>query len=85
MIGMEAMHHDPNQWKEPSKFVPERFDPKFVDWYLTPSGKPRNPMTFGPFLGGKRVCLGKTFAETVTRFTIPILFYHFDFDFQDEC
>jgi cytochrome P450 len=39
----------------------------------------RNPLTFSPFLGGKRVCLGKTFAEVMIRFTIPILFHHFDF------
>ncbi len=32
-------------------------------------------------MGGKRVCLGKTFAEVVIRYTIPILFHHFDFQF----
>ncbi len=41
-------------------------------------------MTFNPFLGGKRVCLGKTFAETVIRFTLPILLYHFDFEFVNK-
>jgi len=35
---------------------------------------------FNPFLGGKRVCLGKTFSETVVRFTVPLLYYHFDFE-----
>ena len=35
---------------------------------------------FNPFLGGKRVCLGKTFAETVIRFTVPLLYFHFDFE-----
>lgn len=39
----------------------------------------RNPLTFSPFLGGKRVCLGKTFAEVLIRFTIPLLYHHFDF------
>lgn len=77
------MHHDPSQWQEPSKFMPDRFDPK-SKWYETPNGKSRNPLTFNPFLGGKRVCLGKTFAETLIRFVIPILFYHIDFDFKDE-
>jgi len=32
-------------------------------------------------MGGKRVCLGKTFAEVTVRFTIPMLFHHFDFQF----
>lgn len=25
------------------------------------------------------MCLGKTFAEVMIRFTVPILYYHFDF------
>jgi cytochrome P450 len=41
-------------------------------------------LSFTPFMGGKRVCLGKTFAETNIRFTIPLLFHHFDFSFVSE-
>ena len=32
-------------------------------------------------MGGKRVCLGKTFAEVTTKFTVPLLFHFFDFEF----
>jgi cytochrome P450 len=32
-------------------------------------------------MGGKRVCLGKTFAEITVRFTVPMLFHYFDFEF----
>lgn len=32
-------------------------------------------------MGGKRVCLGKTFAEVTVRFTVPMLFHHLDFAF----
>lgn len=32
-------------------------------------------------MGGKRVCLGKTFAEVTIRFTIPLIFYYLDFEF----
>ena len=35
-------------------------------------------------MGGKRVCLGKTFAEVVILYTIPILFHHFDFQFVSQ-
>jgi len=35
-------------------------------------------------MGGKRVCLGKTFAETNIRFTIPLLYHHFEFSFVDK-
>jgi cytochrome P450 len=41
-------------------------------------------MSFTPFFGGKRICLGKTFAEQVIRFTVPILFHYFEFDFVDQ-
>ena len=40
-------------------------------------------MAFGPFLGGKRICLGKTFVETVSKFIGPTIIGHFDFKFVD--
>lgn len=82
-IAFDAIHHDPVQWREPSRFVPDRFDTKNKDniWALTTDGKPRNPLSFTPFMGGKRVCLGKTFAEVNFRFTIPILFHSLNFEF----
>jgi len=63
--------------------VPERFD-SHSEWFKTPSGGNRNPLTFAPFLGGKRICIGKTFAEVTVRFTIPMLYYFFDFEFSKE-
>ena len=38
-------------------------------------------MSFGPFLGGKRVCLGKSLTEVVTRIITPAIIYQFDFEF----
>ena len=52
-------------------------------WKLTPDGKPRNPLSFTPFMGGKRICIGKTFAEVTVRFTIPLIFHFLDFEFVD--
>ena len=49
------IHRNPNEWKEPEEFIPERFDPN-SDYYLTPAGKKRNPYSFIPFHGGKRIC-----------------------------
>ncbi len=63
--------------------MPERFD-KESEWSLTPDGKQRNPMAFTPFFGGKRICIGKTFAETAVRFTVPLIFYHLDLEFIEE-
>jgi cytochrome P450 len=38
-------------------------------------------MSFVPFLGGKRICIGKTFAEVAARLVGPSIFSQFDFDF----
>lgn len=64
---------NPEQWGEPEKYIPERFDPA-SPYFLTPSGKRRHPMSYGPFLGGKRVCLGKTFAENIGKSILAIIF-----------
>ena len=62
--------------------MPDRFDAG-SPWFKKPNGENRNPLTFTPFLGGKRSCLGKTFAEVVVRYTIPIIYYHLDFEAVD--
>lgn len=41
-------------------------------------------MAFGPFLGGRRICLGKTFAEIVSKAVIARLLKEFDFNFKNE-
>ena len=60
----------------------ERFDPQ-SEFFLTPEGKKRHPLAFAPFFGGKRICLGKTFAETVSKVVVPTLLGTFDFEFVD--
>jgi len=40
-------------------------------------------MSFVPFTSGKRICIGKTFAEQVVRYTVPLLMYHFDLEYAD--
>jgi cytochrome P450 len=41
-------------------------------------------MSFGPFLGGKRICLGKTFAEYFAKIVTSIITYNYEFKFVDE-
>lgn len=69
-------------WIEPEKFIPERFDPS-SEYFLAPNGKKRHPMAFVPFTGGKRICTGKTFAETVAKFVIPAILGKFRFTLKD--
>ena len=62
-IMMGLLHHDPAQWgARHDEFIPERFDSK-SEFFNKPEGKHRHPYSFAPFLGGHRVCLGKTMAE----------------------
>ncbi|CDW81283.1 cytochrome family subfamily polypeptide 55 precursor [Stylonychia lemnae] len=82
-INMTALHHNPNEWREPEKFIPERFDPE-SEYYLTPSGKKRHPMSFAPFFGGKRICLGKTFAQHILTSILTILINQLDYELADE-
>ena len=64
LINIYQLHHNEKEWQQHDKFIPERFDPS-SEFYLTSSGTKRHPMSYGPFLGGKRICLGKTFAENI--------------------
>ena len=41
-------------------------------------------MSFTPFLGGKRICAGKTFVEFFAKTLIPPFIMNFDFEFVDE-
>jgi cytochrome P450 len=77
-IDMYHLHRNPEQWPEPEKYIPERFDPS-SPYYLTPNGEKRHHMSFAPFLGGKRICLGKTFVEVVSKAIGTTIVGHFDF------
>ena len=51
---------------------------------LTPGGKKRNPSSFIPFSGGKRVCFGKTLAEMNLKVIAVYLSQYFDFEMVDK-
>ena len=76
---MGHLGNNPAEWIEPEKFIPERFDSS-SKYFLTPSGKKRNPYSYSPFLGGNRICVGKTFAEMISKFVVPALLTNFHWD-----
>ena len=82
-IIISQLCNDPDEWITPEKFIPERFDPK-NPLFLTPAGKRRNPYSFSPFLGGSRICIGKTFIEVVSKLTVPTLLSHVKFEFTEQ-
>ena len=40
-------------------------------------------MSFSPFLGGRRVCLGKTFAESIGKCVLAVIMNQIQFEFVD--
>jgi len=40
-------------------------------------------MSFMPFDGGNRICLGKSFAENAAKIMILSIFSKFEFEFKD--
>jgi cytochrome P450 len=82
-VNLHHIHRLPNEWQEPEKFIPERFDPA-SSYFLRPDGKKRHPYAFTPFLGGKRMCIGKTFVETMSKIVGPTLIGHFNFEYIDK-
>ncbi len=54
MVSPWLTHRDPRWWPEPERFRPERFTPK--------APKPA-PMSYFPFGGGPRTCIGLGFAR----------------------
>jgi cytochrome P450 len=82
-INMDGLHHNPKEWIDHEKYIPERFD-STSKYFLTPEGKKRHSMSFSPFLGGHRVCMGKTFSEMISKIIAPTLIAHYNFTLVDQ-
>ena len=79
---VHGLHFNSNEWQRPYEFLPERFD-NANPLSLTPKGKKRNPYSWLPFNGGKRVCLGKIFAEMNLKVASAYMMQYFDFKMMD--
>ena len=82
-INFMGLHFNQNEWKDPYKFLPERFDQE-NEASLTPSGNKRNPYSWLPFNAGKRICFGKTFAEMNLKLIAVYLTQYFNFEIVDK-
>ncbi len=68
MINMMGVHHNPNLWPEPSKYLPDRFL------------KPVAPYTFLPFIDGPRQCLGQFLALLESKIVLSMLLNKYSFE-----
>ena len=72
IFNMNGLHLNGNQWQRPLEFLPDRFDPSH-ELSRTPDGKKRNPYSWLPFLGGRRICMGKHFAEIISKTILTMM------------
>ncbi|XP_060072369.1 cytochrome P450 3A8-like [Ylistrum balloti] len=59
-VPIYAIHHDPDNWEDPDKFIPERFADN--DSY--------DPLTFLPFGYGPRICIGMRLVQMELKMSL---------------
>ena len=72
IIAVHAIHHDERFWPDPETFDPSRF--------LTENTKGRHRSAYLPFGGGRRVCIGTSFALLETTLITAMMSQRFVFD-----
>lgn len=72
LIPIHAIHHDARFWPDPERFDPERF--------LPGSGARRHRSAYLPFGGGRRICIGQSFALMEGTLIAAILSQRFVYD-----
>ncbi|XP_033751858.1 cytochrome P450 3A11-like isoform X2 [Pecten maximus] len=66
-VPIYGIHHDPDNWEDPEKFIPERFASK--DNY--------DPMTFLPFGYGPRICIGMRLVQMELKMSLAKVIRNF--------
>jgi cytochrome P450 len=65
LVGIFAVHRDPDVWPKPLDFDPERFSPEAM--------KALDRWQFIPFAGGSRSCIGEHFARLETTLALATI------------
>ena len=76
LIPIHHIHHDERWWPDPEVFDPTRF--------LGDAGKGRPRSAYLPFGGGRRVCIGQSFALMEMVLMASIMSQRFTFDVLSE-
>jgi cytochrome P450 len=64
-------HRDPEIWENADSFCPERFA----------HGRKTPPMSYVPFGGGPRACIGAAFGQAEARVVLTYLLRNYEFEF----
>ncbi|XP_051133855.1 salviol synthase-like [Andrographis paniculata] len=73
MVNAWAIGRDPEYWKEPNSFIPERFLDNPVEYKV-------NNFEYLPFGAGRRVCPGISFGLANVEGPLAMFLYHFDWE-----
>jgi len=68
-IFLFLLHRHPDFWKDPMKFIPERWEKNSEHKII--------PGTFYPFSNGPRSCIGKKFAQFEEKVTLSMIYKRF--------
>ena len=71
LVNFWAISRDPNYWRNPEIFDPERFNDSHLDFIGA-------HFEFTPFGTGRRICPGLSFSMATVELSIALLLYHFD-------
>lgn len=74
-----SQHYNPKLWKDPLKFIPERFDPNSKYFTCPETEKQRPPLALSPFSFGNRICAGQTLAMLEIKVMIICLMSKMEF------
>jgi len=69
-LSLAHIHHDPQHWKNPEVFDPDRFLPE--------NSKGRHPFAYLPFSIGKRHCIGQHFSILEQQIILPMLLQKYE-------
>lgn len=72
MYSIYLSHREEEHWSDPESFCPERFDRQHESH--------RPPLTYVPFGGGPRNCIGAAFAQVEARVVLGRLLQQFDLE-----
>jgi len=70
LVSPYTMQRNPALWSQPHAFNPERFSKTAVC--------PRHKMSYMPFGGGHRICIGKNFAIQQSMLILSIILQNYD-------